>query len=269
MADDSELGLTAVADYWNGNAEQWSEHVRQGWDVYREYLNNPAFLEFIGDLNGKTVLDAGCGEGYNTRILSERGAHVTGVDISEKMLELAREAERREPRGIRYEVASFNDLSLFHDGAFDVVVSFMALMDSPEFTDAVREFFRVLKPGGRLCFNITHPCFLTRGFGWQQDADGTGLHLTVSDYFDKQPYVDRWKFSQSPIPETTEPFAIPCYPRTMTEYINTVIETGFTLKKIGEPRPSPQVCEKHRWLERWRRHAAIFFYVCAEKESVR
>jgi SAM-dependent methyltransferase len=114
----SRIPEQEVARYWDENANVWADHVRQGWDAYREYFNNPAFFEFMGDLNGKTVLDAGCGEGYNTRLLARSGARMTGVDISEKMIELARQEERREPLGIRYEVASFCDLSLFDDASF-------------------------------------------------------------------------------------------------------------------------------------------------------
>ncbi len=84
-----------VARYWNGNATWWAEQVRQGRDLAREFHNNPAFLAFLGDPRGKDVLDAGCGEGYNTRILARSGARMTGVDISERMIDLAREEERR------------------------------------------------------------------------------------------------------------------------------------------------------------------------------
>ena len=62
----SEIPEQQVARYWDKNANLWADHVRKGWDAYREYFNNPAFFAFIGDLSGKTVLDAGCGEGYNT-----------------------------------------------------------------------------------------------------------------------------------------------------------------------------------------------------------
>jgi len=62
-----------VAMHWDENADVWTAHVRQGWDSYREHLNNPAFLKLVGNLKGKKVLDAGCGEGYNTRHLCPHG----------------------------------------------------------------------------------------------------------------------------------------------------------------------------------------------------
>ena len=64
-----------VAAFWNGNAASWAEQVRDRRDIAREFHNNPAFLDVVGDLRDKDVLDAGCGEGYNTRILrvSARG----------------------------------------------------------------------------------------------------------------------------------------------------------------------------------------------------
>jgi ubiquinone/menaquinone biosynthesis C-methylase UbiE len=255
-----------VARYWDGNADLWAKQVGEGWDYYREYLNNPFFFEFIGSVEGKRVLDAGCGEGRNTRLLAARGADVVGVDISRKMIRHARKAEREKPLGIRYELISYSDLSIFDDATFDMTVSFMAMMDGPDYKGALREFHRVLRPGGGLFFSVTHPCFMTKGFGWICDEKGKHAKLTVSDYFDKSHYVDRWRFSKAPYNEKVKPFSVAYFPKTITEYINGLIKTGFIVKKIGEPRPTAQMCREHSWLKRWRKHAAIFLYVCAAKE---
>lgn len=91
----SKIPEQEVARYWDENADLWADHVRKGWDAYREHFDNPAFFEFIGDLGGKTVLDAGCGEGYDTRLLARSEARMTGVNISERMLELARREGRQ------------------------------------------------------------------------------------------------------------------------------------------------------------------------------
>jgi len=252
-----------VARHWDENAELWTEQVRKGLDVYRDHINNPAFFRLVGRVEGRAVLDAGCGEGYNTRILAGRGAQVTGIDISARMIEHARDEEKRQPLGIRYEVASFSDLSLFTDTSFDVVVSTMSLMDSPDYEGAIREFFRVLRKRGKLFFSVTHPCFMTRGYGWIRDEAGKATSITASDYFNRQPWVEYWGFSQSP--ENTPPFAVPAFPRTLSDYFNTLIKTGFVLKKIDEPRPSQKICKEHPRLQGWRDHAANFLHVHAVK----
>ena len=208
-SESQPLSEREVSRAWDGNADSWAEQVRKGWDVYREFYNNPAFLEFIGesigDLAGLSILDAGCGEGYNTRILARRGAKMTGADLAPRMIELAREEEHREPLGIRYEVNSFSDLSAFAGVSFDAAVSFMALMDGPDFPGAMRAIHRVLRPGGMLVFSIIHPCFITKGLTWIRDEAGHETALTVAHYFDDTPWVERWKFSQVPTPESVEP----------------------------------------------------------------
>ncbi len=263
------LSEREVARAWDDNADSWAEQVRQGWDVYREVYNNPAFLEFIGaaigDLAGKSVLDAGCGEGYNTRILARRGAKMTGADISARMIELARDEEHSEPLGIRYEVNSFSDLSIFPEASFDAAVSFMALMDGPDFPGAMRAIGRVLRPGGTLVFSLIHPCFLTKGFSWIRDESGKETALTVARYFDDEPWIERWRFKQTPEPSEAEPFAVPRFDRTLSFYLNTVIESGFALGRIGEPRPSEAACDAHPFLRRLREHAPLFLYVSAQK----
>ena len=254
-----------VASYWNKNADLWTKQVRKGWDVYREHFNNPFFLKFISNLKGKKVLDAGCGEGYNTRILAKQGAKVFGIDISRNMIRLARKEERRKPLGIQYRVASFSNLSFLSDNSFDTVVSFMALMDGLNYRDAIKEFYRILKKNSNLFYSITHPCFLTKGMGWILDECGKLIAFKVSDYFESKPRIDYWKFTKGPVPESVEPFAVPSYYRTLSTYVNVLIDNGFTLKRIKEPRPTKEMCKKHKWLKRWRKHAAIFFYVHAVK----
>src|SRR5205807_5596481 len=69
--------------YWNESAESWTKLARAGYDVYRDYLNTPAFFAMLPSVEGLAGLDIGCGEGHNTRLLSERGARVTAIDIAE------------------------------------------------------------------------------------------------------------------------------------------------------------------------------------------
>ena len=190
------LSEADVAAYWNANAAAWADHTRRGFDIHRLEVNNPAFFDLIGDISGLRVLDAGCGDGYHTRMLARMGARVTGVDISEAMLATARKEEGLEALGIRYEILSFTKLDPFGDASFDAVVSMMALMDCPDLEGSLTEFARVLRPNGMLAFSILHPCFMTRGFEWICDANQRRVALKVADYFDtSSEWVDRWHFA--------------------------------------------------------------------------
>ena len=88
-----------VARYWESNARAWTTLSRQGWDVYRDSLNTPAFLALLPEIGGGSGLDIGCGEGHNTRLLAARGAQMAGVDLVPTFIESAREAERETPLG--------------------------------------------------------------------------------------------------------------------------------------------------------------------------
>src|SRR3954454_17579164 len=95
-----------VGRLWNANAETWTKLARAGYDVYRDYLNTPAFFALLPEVAGLSGLDIGCGEGHNTRLLARRGARMTAIDIAEAFVAHAREAEADEPLGIDYRVAS-------------------------------------------------------------------------------------------------------------------------------------------------------------------
>jgi SAM-dependent methyltransferase len=237
--------------------------VRQGHDVARERMNNPAFLRLLGDLRGREVLDAGCGEGYNSRLLARAGARMTGVDISERMIALAVEEERRAPLGIRYVCTPYTRLAMFSPASFDAVVSFMALMDGPGFDRAMVEAFRVLRPGGMLAFSITHPCFITRDSRWIRDEQGAKVAWVVCNYWNPLPWVERWRFTDAAA-EAPE-FIVPRFDRTLSEYVNAVIDAGFRLTRIAEPRPSEEYCQAHPSQRGWREHAGLFLHVRAVK----
>lgn len=260
-----KISENEVAEYWNANAPVWIDQVEKGFDVYREELNNPAIFEFIGDMRGKRILDAGCGEGRNTRLLAKRGADVCGVDLSEVLVGRAREEEAQAKLGIRYFTGSYCRMPFFQDEEFDLVASFMAMMDGPDYEGAVSEIQRVLKPGGELVFSITHPCFMTSGYGWVTNQEGNKTKLTVAGYFDKEPYVEHWKFSHSVNADHLPEFAIPCFPRTLCEYLNPLMDAGFSLVHLNEPRPSEEICKKYPSFLGWRDIAAIFLHVKARK----
>lgn len=259
MRTDAEVGRA-----WDQNADQWIRHVRAGWDRYREEFNNPMFFAFLPELQGKTVIDLGCGEGHNTREFARRGARPTGVDVSRKMIAAAQAAEALEPLGIAYREASFSDLSILDAGSFDLAVSTMALMDGPDFEGAAREAHRVLRPGGGLYFSVLHPCFVTPAQKWIRNEAGEEIGFRVGEYFSDDIYVDRWRFSAAP-EETGDLFAIPRFPHRLETYINGLVAAGFRILKIQEPRPTEAMAAANPSFARLRRHMPLFIYFAAEK----
>jgi SAM-dependent methyltransferase len=253
-----------VARAWDDNADQWIRHVRAGWDRYREEFNNPMFLAFLPELAGKTVIDLGCGEGRNTREFARRGARLTGIDVSRKMIDAAMAAEAQELLGISYREASFSDLSTFDAGSFDLAVSTMALMDGPDFEGAARAAHRALRPGGGLYFSVLHPCFVTPAQKWIRNDAGEEIGFRVGEYFSDDIHIDRWRFSAAP-GETGDLFAMPRFPHRLETYINGLTAAGFRILKIQEPRPTEAMAAAHPRFARLRRHMPLFIYFAAEK----
>lgn len=231
-----------VGRFWNDNARAWSELARAGYDVYRDHLNTPAFFEVLPDVRGLRGCDVGCGEGHNTRLLARQGARVTAIDIADRFVALAEEAEAREPLGIDYRVASAVQLP-FEDSAFDFVTAFMSLMDIPELGLALAEAHRVLIPGGFFQFSICHPCFDTPHRRKLRDAQRGVYAVEVGDYFRQlNGDVAEWIFKAAPpeIKASLRPFRTPRFTRTLSEWLNLLVEIGFHIERLQEPRPDDE-----------------------------
>ena len=138
----SEAGV-----FWERNAETWPRHVRAGYDIYRDALNSPAFLDALPPIEGRRGLDIGCGEGANTRHLARRGARMDGIDIAPTFIRHAQAAEAAAPLGICYAVADGTSLP-FADATFDFAAAFMSLMDVPDTAAVLGEAWREVERWG-------------------------------------------------------------------------------------------------------------------------
>jgi ubiquinone/menaquinone biosynthesis C-methylase UbiE len=233
--------------YWNESAESWVRLSRAGYDVYRDHLNTPAFFGMLPDVNGLAGLDIGCGEGHNTRLLAQRGARITAIDIAEVFITYAKEVERKTPLGIGYRVASAVDVP-FADATFDFVAAFMSLMDIPETDRVLTEAHRVLKPGGFLQFSIAHPCFDTPHRRNLRDANHRTYAIEVGDYFqNRDGDIDEWLFKAAPshVKQVMRKFRVPRFRRTLSQWLNLLIGTGFQLERVEEPRPIDDTVAAH------------------------
>jgi ubiquinone/menaquinone biosynthesis C-methylase UbiE len=195
-------------------------------------LDDPTFAELIGDVTGQEICVVACGQGREARYLAAQGAVVTGVDLSEKLIEMARRHEETEPLGISYRHGDAHTLEGLADDSYDGVVCYMALMDIPDLDDAVRSMARILKPGGWFVISITHPCFKTPATGEIVDHVDHSVRRTVGKYF-VEGYWDGPGLHRNALP-------VGAYHRMVSTYVNTLSAAGLTINQLREvPADTP------------------------------
>ncbi len=167
-----------VIDYNQGKiAEQYQQAKTQPW---RARIEAYSFLKAIGDVKGKKVLDVACGEGHYTRLLRHAGAEVVGIDISERMVTLAREQEAREPLGITYLVEDARTIASQQD--FDIVVAAYLLVhaqDRAELTRMSQGLDSRVRPKGRFVTVTTNPGVYSFT---PPDYRKYGIEMTLADH---------------------------------------------------------------------------------------
>jgi ubiquinone/menaquinone biosynthesis C-methylase UbiE len=226
---------------WEANAPAWIEMSRAGADRYRDLVNTPAFLDALPDVTGLRCLDVGCGEGHNTCLVVERGADVTALDISGAFLRAARDVD---PTG-RYIHGDATRLP-FADASFDAATAFMSVMDMPDPAVAIGEIARVLRPGGWVQFSITHPVNTTPIRSWADDERGVRTALAIADYFVEGPITTSWTFKVAgEMQMRHEPFTITAARRTVSSWMNMVIDAGLVIERVVEPVASEQTASLH------------------------
>ena len=233
--------------HWEENAPDWVRLARRGYDESRDLVNTPAFFAMLPDVRGLRGLDVGCGEGHNTRLVAERGARVTALDVATAMVRATADEERREPRGIR--VVRGSGVALpFADGAFDFATAFMSLMDMPEHPPVLAEVHRVLAPGGFFQLSMTHPCFQTPLWEWVKDAAGRRRGVICGDYYrELHGEIEEWTFGAAlRAGETvTRKFRVPRFTHTLSTWLNLFLDAGFTLERFVEPTADAATLAAH------------------------
>ncbi|MET1013830.1 MAG: class I SAM-dependent methyltransferase [Paenisporosarcina sp.] len=216
---------------WDANAELLSSLYTEQGDLHRVVLLNPALFELMESVSGKKILDAGCGEGYLSRLLANDGAtSVTSVDYSSKMIEIAKN-KTPSRLGIEFHHGNCEELSFLHDNPFDLIVSNMVFHDLADYQKALKEMYRLLVDGGEFVFSILHPCFVTPNCGWVKSEAGEKLHWKVDNYFSEGVYEQQFGGEQKVL----------FFHRTLTSYLNAIKKTGFSLESMIEPKPSEEM----------------------------
>jgi len=190
-------------------------------DFAKRHLLNPVVIRMLGDVRGRRVLDAGCGQGYFCRMLAGLGAEVTGVEPGESLIGYAREKESERAQGIRYLQA---DLSTPLDlaglgGPFDAVVCNNVLMAVPGWTSVLASCLAALDAGGVFVFAIVHPCFERLSASWREHGE-----YRVREYLADYEIPERYATD---------------FHRPLSAYLNELIRQGARIREVAEPGLGP------------------------------
>lgn len=213
----------------------------EGYKTIRDRENNannlfeiPALFSLLPDLNGKRVLDLGCGFGAHCKAFAEKGAaSVVGVDISAKMLEAAR--KENSDAVITYLNLPMEDIGGLA-GGFDVVVSSLAFHYVEDFPGVVGMVYEKLNAGGAFVFSQENPLCTTHSSGarWTKDVNGNKLYANLSNYGLEGERESRWFVD-----------GVKKYHRMFSTIVNTLIDAGFTVERMIEPIPDANLAEKY------------------------
>lgn len=185
--------------------------------------------KLLPDFKDKRVLDIGCGYGWHCIYAMEQGAaSVVGIDLSEKMLEVAR--EKTQFSQVEYRCMAMEDMD-FAPQSFDVVLSSLAFHYAADFDMIVKKVFDFLKPGGEFIFSVEHPVFTAQGSqDWHYAQSGEIMHFPVDRYF------DQGKRTANFLGE-----AVVKYHKTLTTYVNALLKNGFLIRGLEEPQPTAEM----------------------------
>lgn len=181
--------------------------------------------KLLPDFTDKKVLDLGCGYGWHDRYAVENGAsQVIGVDLSEKMLTVAK--EKTSSKKIEYIQDDISKID-FEEDQFDIVLSSLALHYVESFDDLVKKISKYLKSNGKFIFSVEHPIFTSQGSEeWDYDKDGKIKSFPVDNYFYEG------KRETDFLGET-----VVKYHKTLTTYIDGLLTNGFKIDRLVEPMP--------------------------------
>ena len=216
------------------------KNTRLSDDSFNELLEQPAIKRLLPDLQGKTVLDLGCGFGFNCKEFVQSGAKsVVGIDLSEKMIEQAKATNNL--NNITYHVMSMMDIDTLND-KFDFVYSSLAFHYIEDFELLISKIYGVLNDNGVLLFSQEHPIVTAvknDGDNYVKKLNGSIKGFLLNNYADMSIRKEKWFVD-----------GVEKYHRTFSYIINTLVKCGFTVEAIDEPLPSEEALEKRKGLEK-------------------
>lgn len=211
-----------MSDGWAESAEAWiTEQGEQG-DLSRRFILDARMLERVAEIAPSNALDVGCGEGRFCRILRSRNIETVGIDPTGPLLE---RAQALDPGGDYREGVA--EALPFANDRFDLVISYLTLIDIPDIDTALAEMARVLRPGGTLLIaNLNGFATALIDGRWRPDDRGVP-RFSIDHYLEDRANWAEWKGIR-----------IRNWHRPLSRYMSVLLRNGLILRHFDEPAPT-------------------------------
>ncbi len=215
------------------NRRDWDRYADEYQSTHGAFLGDAGFVwgpegftedhaGLLGDVTGKHVLELGCGAAQCSRWVIDHGGTAVGLDLSLRQLQHSRRLDGETGTVVPVVCATATEVPCADD-SFDIVFSaFGALQFVADAAAAVAEVRRVLRPGGRFVFSVTHP---TRWM-FPDDPEEGGLVASQS-YWDRTPYVE--------VDDATGTVSYVEHHRTIGDWVALLAAEGMAVVRFEEP----------------------------------
>ena len=245
-------------------AEFWNKRAGETGEIYKRLILDPIMFSLIGSLKAKRIIELGCGNGYlSPKFIKHNPKSLTMIDISKYNLNFAK--EKCQDIRINYIEQDVTRKWKIRDKSIDLIYSNMLLNEIGNIKTPIKEAFRVLEKGGIFIFSVTHPSWDLYVFAQTNFGKGVNKIKGLGNYFRRgfAKYIMRTAGDKSSknSKKDGEGFEVEHYQRPLSDYFNTLISAGFSIKKIVEPELTEKLLkEAPRFIEERDHPIGLIFY---------
>ena len=204
----------------------WYDKLLEGEGTYQKELILPNLLRLMELKKGHTVLDIACGQGFFTREFFKHSSHITGIDASKILIEMAK---KNSPGAIAFNVAASSEMAFLKDRSVDKAVIVLALQNIENVAGTLREAARIVKKGAMIYIVLNHPTFrVPKESSWGWDEKEKKQYRRVDRYLSELKLSIQMHPGDKPSQYTTS------FHRPLQYYFKALGKAGFLVSSIEE-----------------------------------
>ena len=248
------------AEYWNKKAGNYGE-------AYKRYVLDPIMFRLVNFFANKTVLELGCGNGYLAqKFIKKKVKKLILTDISKYNLEFA--MQKFKDKKIEYLEQDATNKWKVESQSIDIVYSNMVLNEVANIKTPIMETFRVLKKKGIFVFSVLHPSFDLFYFSQEKAGNKFKKIKNLGNYFKRgmSKYVMSGDSKTNPelAKEFNQEFEVEHYQRPLSDYFNVLVEAGFKVNKIVEPKLTKALLQNNPRFKDYKDHPVGLIFYCSK-----